>query len=98
MPIYTKFHILEIMSFLVNNLHEKHVTEIQDGQNFGSACTLFVIFTCVTTLHSCYMKNALFSANQTHIIFSCIIIIDKKKNKSPCLKVLISGAIVMYEY
>ena len=85
------------MLFLVNSLHVKHITEVQDRQNFG-VCTLFVICTCVTTLHLCYMKNALFSANQTHIIFSHIIIIDKKKNKSPCLKVLISSATVMYEY
>ena len=31
------------MLLLVNNLHEKHITEIQDGQNFGSVHMLFVI-------------------------------------------------------
>ena len=30
------------MLLLVNNLHEKHITEIQDGQNFGSVHMLFV--------------------------------------------------------
>ena len=31
------------MLLLVNNLHEKHITEIQDRQNFGSVHMLFVI-------------------------------------------------------
>ena len=30
----------EIMLLLVNNLHEKCITESQDGQNFGSTCTI----------------------------------------------------------
>ena len=34
---------LEIMLLLANNLHEKHMTEIQDGQNFGSVHMLFLI-------------------------------------------------------
>ena len=53
---YTKLHET---SQVVNNLHEKRITESQDGQNFGSARVLFVICTCVTTLNLCYMKNAL---------------------------------------
>ena len=45
------------MLLLVNNLHEKHITESQDGLNFGYTHVLFVICTCVTTLHLCYMRN-----------------------------------------
>ena len=47
-----------IMFLLVNTLHEKRVTESQKKQNFA-ARALIVICTRVTTLHSCYMKNAL---------------------------------------
>ena len=63
------------MLFLVNKLHEKR--EIEDKKNFFNACTLFVICNCVTNLHSCYMKNALFLANSAHN-FLCIIVINKK--------------------
>ena len=41
------------MLLLVNNLHEKRITESQDRQNFGCAQAFFVICTYVTTLHSC---------------------------------------------
>ena len=37
----------EITSLLVDNLHEKRITEGRDGQNSGSACALFVICTRV---------------------------------------------------
>ena len=47
------------MLLLDNNLHKKHITKSQDRQNFGSGHMLFVICTCVTTLHLCYMKKAL---------------------------------------
>ena len=56
------------MLLLVNNLHEKHITEIQDGQNFGSVHMLFVICTCVS------WKMHWFSANQTCIIYSCTLL------------------------
>ena len=56
---------------LVNNLHEKHITESQDEKNFAE-CVLFLI--CVTTLHLCYIKNALvFSQSDPHNFFMCII-------------------------
>ena len=56
---------------LVNNLHEKHITESQDEKNF-SECARFVI--CVTTLHLCYIKNALlFSQSDPNNFFMCII-------------------------
>ena len=41
------------------NLHKKPITESQNGHNFVSAHMLFVIYTFVTTLHFCDMKNAL---------------------------------------
>ena len=47
------------MLLLVNNLHEKRITESQDGKNFGRTWMLLAICTCVTALHSCYMKNTL---------------------------------------
>ena len=56
----------EIPSLLVNNLHDKRILEGEDGRNFGSA--LFVICTRVKTWHSCFMKTAFFSANQTRVI------------------------------
>ena len=42
------------MLLLVNNLHEKRITD-----KILAARVLFVICTCVTTLNLCYMKNAL---------------------------------------
>ena len=39
------------MLLLVNNLHEKHITELI--WTFGSTHMLFVISTCVTNLHLC---------------------------------------------
>ena len=56
------------MLLLVNNLHEKDIAEIQDGQNFGSMHMLFVICTCVS------WKMHWFSANQTCIIYSCTLL------------------------
>ena len=58
--IYKYLHQIApvIMFLLVNTLHEKRVTESQNKQNFA-ARALIVICTRVTTLHSCYMKNAL---------------------------------------
>ena len=56
---------------LVNNLHEKHITESQDEKNF-SECARFVI--CVTALHLCYINNALvFSQSDPHNFFMYII-------------------------
>ena len=43
------------MMLLVNNLHEKRITEGQDGRNIGSARA----FILVATLHSCHMKNTI---------------------------------------
>ena len=43
------------MLLLVTNLHEKRITESQEGRYCGSALMLlFVISTHVTTLLSCY--------------------------------------------
>ena len=49
-------------------LYKKCFSESQDGRNFG--CALFVICTRVTTLDSCYMKNALvFSQSEARYFF-----------------------------
>ena len=48
----------EIMVLLMNNLHEKSITEVKTDKIL-TAQALFVICTCVTTLHLCYMENAL---------------------------------------
>lgn len=55
------------MLLLFNNLHEKSITESKDKKKIGSV--LFMICTCVTTFHSCYMKNVLtFSQPDMYII------------------------------
>ena len=46
------------MLLLINNLHGKRITERKDRQNFLQG-TLLVICTHITTLHLCYVKNAL---------------------------------------
>ena len=45
------------MLLLINNLHGKRLTERKDRQFLQG--TLLVICTCITTLHLCYVKNAL---------------------------------------
>ena len=49
----------------------KKITESQDRGNFESVLALFVIYTRVTTLHSCCMRMHSFPANQKRVIFSC---------------------------
>ena len=49
----------EMILFLINKLLEKNITESQNRRNFDGSRVLFVICTPVSTLHSCYMKNAL---------------------------------------
>lgn len=44
-----------------------------------AVCGLFVISTCVTTLHLCDMIMHLFSANQMHLIFSCTLLASKSQ-------------------
>ena len=92
-PNCTWSHVL-----LVNNLHEKHIWENQDGKSFGgmlAICTLHSSYNFplilqlrihLTTFHSSYnfafilqlstlvtWKMHSLSANQTHVIFSCIL-------------------------
>ena len=60
----------------IDNRHDqKGITESRDRRNFNSARTLFVICTRVTALHSC-------SANQKHVILTCIYIITYGKTLS----------------
>ena len=55
---------------LGNHLNNKPITESQDQQNFE----MLLICSCITTLHSCYMKNALiFSQSNMHNFFIYII-------------------------
>ena len=62
------------MSYLINNLHEKSITDSSDRHNFDSA-NLFLICIHVTTL--CYMTNTVIS-NQSEAydlsIYSIILI------------------------
>lgn len=54
------------MLLLVNNLHEKHIIESQDGQNFSIACASSNLH-FVITLHLCYIKNVLaFNQSDAH--------------------------------
>ena len=62
----TKF--LEKSCYLLLIMYMKKHASSQDRQNFKSVRALFVIYTSVTTLHSCYMRMLLFSANQEHVI------------------------------
>ena len=57
----------------VNNKHGK-ISQSVDCQNFESVHALFGISTCVTTLHSCYIRTHLFSASQRHVISSCTLL------------------------
>ena len=61
----------EITSLLVDNLHEKRITEGRDGQNSGSACALFVICTRVA------WKMYSFSVDHTYLIFFMYVIVMK---------------------
>ena len=71
---YLHYIALEIMLLLINNLHEKSIKESQDRQNVDRSHTLFVICTCVTILHLCYMKNVFsFSQSNTSNSFMYII-------------------------
>ena len=74
------------MLLRVDNLHEKkkNITESHQGRrNFESvrafARAIFVICTRVTTLHSCCMRMHSCSANQKRVIFSCTLLVKKKK-------------------
>ena len=52
---------ITIMLLIVNNLHEKCIAESQ---------FVFVIYTCITTLLLCYMKNAhIFSQSDAHNMY-----------------------------
>ena len=53
------------MLLLVHNVHERNIKETGDRHIFtGSTNALIVICICVTTLHLCYTRMHLFSANQ----------------------------------
>ena len=55
------------MLLLVNNVHDRNnITESQerDRRNSESVRALFVICTCVTTLHSCSVRMRWLSADQ----------------------------------
>ena len=62
-----------LISCSLNEWTWKNITESKDRWNFERLHTLFVIYTCDTTLHSCYKRMHLFSANQKLVIFSCTL-------------------------
>ena len=62
-----------LISCSLNEWTWKNITESQDRWNFERLHTLFVIYTCDTTLHFCYKRMHLFSANQKLVIFSCTL-------------------------
>ena len=62
-----------LISCSLNEWTWKNITESQDRWNFERLHTLFVIYTCDTTLHFCYKRMHLFSANQKLVIFSCML-------------------------
>ena len=61
------------ISCSLNEWTWKNITESQDRWSFERFHTLFVICTCDTTLHSCYKRMHLFSANRKLVIFSCAL-------------------------
>ena len=65
------------MLLSVSKLHEKRITESQDGRNFGGTRALIESF---TTLQLCYRvtwKMHSFSAKQARVIFSSISLFMK---------------------
>ena len=62
-----------LISCSLNEWTWKNITESQDRWNFERLHTLFVIYTCDTTLHFCYKRMHSFSANQKLVIFSCTL-------------------------
>ena len=68
------------MMLLVNNLHEKRITEGQDGRNIGSACA----FILVATLHSCHMKNTIVFSQSDACDFLSFILSFNERNLQKC--------------
>ena len=69
------------MLLLVIMYMKKTSQEVKTDE-ISKACTHYFYFalvlplwTCVMTLHSCYVKMHSFSANQKRIIFSCTLLI-----------------------
>ena len=56
----------------IDNRHDQKASQKVETDEILTALTLFVICTRVTTLHSC-------SANQKHVILTCIYIITYGK-------------------
>ena len=79
---------------LVNNLHEKRITESQNGRDFGKQVrVIFLICTRVARkVHS-------FSANQTNVIGVSVMLVTAqcyKTVETSCLRVIISGRYASY--
>ena len=68
------------MMLLVNNLHEKRITEGQDGRNIGSARA----FILVATLHSCHMKNTIVFSQSDACDFLSFILSSNERNLQKC--------------
>ena len=65
------------MMLLVNNLHEKRITEGQDGRNIGSARA----FILVATLH---MKNTIVFSQSDACDFLSFILSFNERNLQKC--------------
>ena len=72
------------MLLLFNNLHEKSITESQDGLNLDSGKVLFVTCTHVTTLHLYHMKNALVVSQSEACNFFMSIITSGRRSGRKC--------------
>ena len=57
----------------------KNITETRDKRNFERVRALFVTYTRVTTLHSCFIKNATVFSQSDACDFSMYIINTLKK-------------------
>ena len=68
------------MMLLVNNLHEKRITEGQDGRNIGSARA----FILVATFHSCHMKNTIVISQSDACDFLSFILSFNERNLQKC--------------
>ena len=68
------------MMLLVNNLHEKRITEGQDGRNIGSARA----FILVATLHSCHMKNTIVFSQSDACDFLSFTLSFNERNLQKC--------------
>ena len=69
--------VQEIMLLSVSKLHEKRITESQEGRNFGGTRGLIESFTRLQLYNRVTWKMHSFSAKQARVIFSSISLFMK---------------------